>query len=332
MAVSNKKNSSKHQDKEKEKLEKLFSENANGVRGQSPEGNKFKKPESIKNISRHRIWSRFVVILGVIVYIWYTAKDGKETSLAKQKEVLQQRGQSFPCDNEYLEEIESFSGCVPAKCGRHVSDKLVTANEADVLLKIAQRGISLGGSDGGASILDLHSGALSYGQKFINIYSLEESKKIFNAADLTVYKVVKSKIQHAIAEIFQIDFDSLHLTHPTFFSRLTNLEPKTEHDEYWHVHVDKVTYESFHYTSLLYLTDYGIDFDGGRLIFLDGPIEKPTNNVTLEPRKGRVSMFTSGAENVHRVEKVTKGTRYAITVSFTCDVSKAIKDPSVPKS
>lgn len=42
MAVSNKKNSSKKQDKEKEKLEKLFSENANGVRGQSPEGNKYK--------------------------------------------------------------------------------------------------------------------------------------------------------------------------------------------------------------------------------------------------------------------------------------------------
>lgn len=74
------------------------------------------------------------------MYIWYTAKDGKETSLAKQKEVLQQRGQGFPCDAEYLEEIESFSGCVPTKCGRYVSDKLVTANEADVLLRIAQRG------------------------------------------------------------------------------------------------------------------------------------------------------------------------------------------------
>lgn len=102
-------------------------------------------------------------------------------------------------------------------------------------------GISLGGSDGGASILDLHSGALSFGEKFINIYSLEEAKKIFNAADLTVYKVVKSKIQHAVAEIFHIDYDSLYLTHPTFFSRLTNLEPRTEHDEYWHVHVDKVS-------------------------------------------------------------------------------------------
>lgn len=52
----------------------------------------------------------------------------------------------------------------------------------------------------------------------------------------------------------------------------------------------------------------------------------------MEPRKGRVAMFTSGAENPHFVERVTKGTRYAITVSFTCDVAKSIKDPGFPIS
>lgn len=31
---------------------------------------------------------------------------------------------------------------------------------------------------------------------------------------------------------------------------------------------------------------------------------EPTKNVTIEPRKGRVSMFTSGAENPHFVERV----------------------------
>jgi hypothetical protein len=42
------------------------------------------------------------------------------------------------------------------------------------------------------------------------------------------------------------------------------------------------TYESFHYTSLLYLTDYGRDFQGGRFIFID----KDNTNRTVEPRKG----------------------------------------------
>ena len=39
--------------------------------------------------------------------------------------------------------------------------------------------------------------------------------------------------------------------------------------QYWHVHVDKETYGSFHFTSLLYLTDYGIDFKGGSFVFVD---------------------------------------------------------------
>lgn len=70
-----------------------------------------------------------------------------------------------------------------------------------------------------------------------------------------------------------------------------------------------------------------MDFKGGRFVFIDD-IEKPMKNVTVEPRKGRVLMFTSGAENPHFVEKVTSGVRYAITVSFTCDKTKSISDPT----
>lgn len=40
-------------------------------------------------------------------------------------------------------------------------------------------------------------------------------------------------------------------------------------------------------------------------------------------------MFTSGAENPHFVERVTSGTRYALTVSFTCDQNEAISDPNI---
>lgn len=54
-------------------------------------------------------------------------------------------------------------------------------------------------------------------------------------------------------------------------------------------------------------------------------------NITVEPKKGRISMFTSGKENLHHVEKVKSGTRYAMTISFTCDKSYGIEDPSVNK-
>lgn len=50
----------------------------------------------------------------------------------------------------------------------------------------------------------------------------------------------------------------------------------------------------------------------------------------LSSPAGRVSFFSSGSENLHHVEKVVWGTRYAITVSFTCDPDYAIDDPSLP--
>ncbi|XP_031841569.1 2-oxoglutarate and iron-dependent oxygenase domain-containing protein 3 isoform X2 [Nomia melanderi] len=183
------------------------------------------------------------------------------------------------------------------------------------------------GSNGGASILDLYSGALSKGNGFIDIYTLPEAKWIFNNADLAIYKVVKTKIQHAIGHNFGVPANKIYLTKPTFFSRMTNVSAKTIHDEYWHPHVDKETYKSFFYTSLLYLNDFGRDFEGGRFIFID----KDNVNTTVEPRKGRVSMFTSGSENLHAVEKVQSGTRYALTVSFTCDPTAAIFDPNYRK-
>ena len=50
-------------------------------------------------------------------------------------------------------------------------------------------------------------------------------------------------------------------------------------------------------------------------------------NRTIDPKEGRVSVFTSGPENRHGVEPVTGGTRYALTMGFTCDPSKCIADP-----
>jgi hypothetical protein len=69
-----------------------------------------------------------------------------------------------------------------------VSDKLVSGSEADALLSIAKRGMALGGSQGGATILDLHSGALSQGKKFVNIYHLNGAKDVFKKTDFTFYK------------------------------------------------------------------------------------------------------------------------------------------------
>lgn len=55
------------------------------------------------------------------------------------------------------------------------------------------------------------------------------------------FRNVKNKIHQVISYNFGIPFNKLYLTHPTFFSEMTTKSAKTIHDEYWHVHIDKVT-------------------------------------------------------------------------------------------
>ena len=194
--------------------------------------------------------------------------------------------------------------CSPHRCGRVVNDGLINNQEAHALLKLAKKGLAKGGSNGGASIVDLHSGALSTGKNFVNVY--KTYPELYEPEDFLVYITVKKKVKAYIAEHFEIDPESLYLTHPTFFSRLESKPAETVHDEYWHVHVgtrpmsslhnvnkqlfflekckqtavksrldmghvpvDKETYPSFHYTSLIYLTDLGEDFEGGQFVFVD---------------------------------------------------------------
>ncbi|XP_050718580.1 2-oxoglutarate and iron-dependent oxygenase domain-containing protein 3-like [Eriocheir sinensis] len=276
-------------------------------------------------IDWRRIFTRLVMISAIMVAVYFS-KANKMVLFAKQDEEITKKSVEISCSEDYAEELKHFQGCTPRKCGRMVSDILVKPSEVAALRNIAERGLALGGSSGGASILDLHSGALSKGNAFVNIYKLELSKTVFTSEDFKIYSHVKTKIHHAIADHFGIDRGQLYLTHPTFFSRITPAPAQTIHDEYWHPHVDKETYESFHYTSLLYLANYGQDFEGGRFVFIDRD-----SNKTVEPRQGRVSAFTSGSENLHFVEQVTSGTRYAITVSFTCDPKHAIEDPKLQR-
>ncbi|CAH0399416.1 unnamed protein product [Chilo suppressalis] len=266
-----------------------------------------------RNISL-RVLSRVVVISSLLIVVYFSSKQENVKTFARQTEMIVGKGLVVECSPDYINEIVKFDECYPKECKRFVTDQVISAKEANDLLIIAKKGFLLGGSDGGASILDLHSGALSKGKYFINIYKMEATKDIFTDKDFNTLRVIKEKIKYAVAHHFSVNPNKLYLTSPTFFSEMTSKKPVTIHDEYWHPHVDKETYKSFHYTTLLYLGDYGIDFKGGRFVFIDDKL-----NRTVEPRKGRVSMFTSGKENLHYVEKVTSGVRYAVTVAFTCD-------------
>uniref|UniRef100_H2Y955 Fe2OG dioxygenase domain-containing protein n=1 Tax=Ciona savignyi TaxID=51511 RepID=H2Y955_CIOSA len=233
--------------------------------------------------------------------------------------------QNVSCSADY-KNYQIFGGCTPTQhCRRCVKDGLVSQEEVAALRRLLVNGMKYGGSSGGASILDLHSGALSKGKQFINIYKSlepEEISEIFTKNDVAVYRDVKNRIHNSIVDEFGLNGEKLYLTNPTFFSRMNSTPAQTQHDEYWHSHVDKIQYGSFDYTSLLYLSTHGSDFHGGEFVF-DG------RGKVVEPREGRVSFFTSGSENPHHVNRVTSGERFAVTISFTCDPRKAIQDPMV---
>ena len=278
-----------------------------------------KRAQKIKGYSY--LWNiiGFIVLFSSSYFVIDYFTDVYDNEMAPHDAEFTRLFVEVPCSEDYG---SKFKACAPKKCGRCVMDNIFDAEDIRNLKQIAEKGLALGGSNGGASILDLHSGAFSKGDKFANIYRFEQ--QIFNNFDFDLYRRTKNKIQEVIAKEFNIPKSKLYLTYPTFFSRMDSRPAKTKHDEYWHPHIDKITYKTFYYTSLLYLSEYGEDFMGGRFKF----IGKNTNK-TVEPRRGRLSFFTSGAENPHFVEPIKSGTRFAITVSFTCDPNAAIKDPGL---
>lgn len=110
------------------------------------------------------------------------------------------------------------------------------------------------------------------------------------------------------------------------------------HDEYWHPHVDRNNTPHYQYSGLLYLSTYGVDFEGGRFIFFSPssaqqdlsrydngfPLQEDSTDIDLvmEPRAGRIVIFSSDMENTHQVERVTNGQRFVLSFWFTCDPAR----------
>ncbi|XP_037546631.1 urotensin-2 receptor 2, partial [Nematolebias whitei] len=175
------------------------------------------------------------------LWLYGTSVDSDITeTLASQRELIspQPRVYSVPCSEDY-NNYKRYPGCTPQKCGRAVTDNVVTREEAQFLRRLAERGLALAGSEGGASILDLHSGALSMGKQFVNIYRYfgDQISTVFTQDDFKLYRDVRGRIQTIIAKTFDLDPALMYLTKPTFFSRINSTDAKTQHDEYWHPHI-----------------------------------------------------------------------------------------------
>ena len=218
-----------------------------------------------------------------------------------------------------------FSSCSPKKCARIVVHDFLSLHQVSQLILLVRKALKHGSSLGGVSVFDLYSGAISSGDKFINIYSIHTNSPVFNPSDFDLVHEIIEKVHSRISVYYGIEFENIFLTNPTFFSEITARPAYNIHDEYWHTHVDKETYEGFEYTSLIYLSDQDTDFKGGNFLYEYNGNE---SGLTIEPRPGLLSIFTSGKENPHRVEQVREGVRYALTIGFTCNPNKRIRIPT----
>jgi len=276
-------------------------------------------------LSTHRLWSRTALILGLMAVVWYNSNRKNESSLASVKEDVRYKGMKTKCSAGFSSHVKKFTGCVPNHCGRLVSDEVVTNEEVYGWEDLISRGFKEAKFESAVSILDFSSGLVKIGGRTLDVYKLNKTKPVFRREDNLVFQSTKGKLMRMVSSYFGIDYWSLHLAGPCFVSRITSRGPQHTPDEYWHLTIHQDIFESFDYTSVVFLSTYDKDFEGGRLIFVDGD----NTNRTVEPRKGRAVAFTSGLENKHFTERVMGGERIMLLMGFTCDPKKAKKDPSL---
>mmetsp|Transcript_5176 Transcript_5176/g.7271 ORF Transcript_5176/g.7271 Transcript_5176/m.7271 type:complete len:434 (+) Transcript_5176:65-1366(+) len=92
---------------------------------------------------------------------------------------------------------------------------------------------------------------------------------------------------------------------------------------------DKVWVPDYDVSAILFLSDQNIDHQGGAEVFEDVRARR-----LVEAKRGRLICFSSGYENLHRVQPIRQGVRVALEMYFTssyqenCD--KEPKDKSLP--
>lgn len=212
--------------------------------------------------------------------------------------------------------------CFSSECMRIVMDGEVEQEKVAHLLDMAKRGMGSRSEDGigGPTIMDINTGYIRDTNGLDNLFAAEN--KIVTERDFQTYSEVIHRLKALIESNFGIE--EVYFTAPTFITRLdgrAEWQPQEIHDEYWHVHTDMNNTAHYQYSGLMYLNTFEEDFTGGRLVFVDANDEITPTHI-IEPRAGRIALFSSGQENPHFVERLTGGQRFVLAFWFSCVPSK----------
>uniref|UniRef100_A0A4W3GM17 procollagen-proline 3-dioxygenase n=1 Tax=Callorhinchus milii TaxID=7868 RepID=A0A4W3GM17_CALMI len=142
-----------------------------------------------------------------------------------------------------------------------------------------------------------------------------------------LYYDVSEKVRRILESYYRLE-KPLHFSYTHLVCR-TAVEGKVERADLSHsIHVDNCilnsealecrketpAYTQRDYSAILYFNN---DFEGGEFIFTE--LDAKSITARVKPDCGRLVSFSSGSENPHGVEAVTKGQRCGLAIWFTLD-------------
>ena len=212
-------------------------------------------------------------------------------------------------------------------CGRAMRDHVITAVEARTMLAVVERTMR---------------GLFHQGASTSFAPASKGAAKHLGRDGMALYGNISQRVQAAV----EAEFGTTVYSAGSLFTRLwaDDAIPSDGMDvapghAYSNPHVDKANRASYDYSALLYLNAHcedaaspaggdsgdggggactyddgsSPDFGGGRFAWLD-----EASDLVVEPRAGRLLVFTGGLENPHHAQKVSRGTRYVMGWWFTC--------------
>jgi len=229
--------------------------------------------------------------------------------LGRSEVARELREWSIPCDAASLYTSLNLAVAPPRKTTRIAMDGMASEHHCDVLKASADAAMVGAPERNGHSNVAVGAvGSITAAQRREGNSCMLDCRGDV-VSRLLIYKTRLQIMEHYdLPELYESGSVITRIACPT------GVRSSRDKLHYACLHVDKANIASYDYSALIYLSDYGSDFDGGKFAFCDnGRVDH-----IVEPRKGRLVAFTSGPENLHQVRNVTRGTRYVLAMWFTC--------------
>jgi len=191
-------------------------------------------------------------------------------------------------------------------CSVHILDDVATAEEASVLVAHGRRALPVTQTSSETANRDHHE---SVGFGYVSSTTRDATHASGHAGHVWTLAMAE-RLRRLTSDIFGLRLSSLRVAE-LFVKRLDGSNGAASGHTY-HVHCDEAVAGHLHFSSVVWLSEQGSDFEGGELAFYRERLPR----MLVEPAIGRAALYTGGWENIHRVKPVTRGERWALATLF----------------